>query len=130
MSKVSPLFELLNSINHTKQDLIENQIYTDKDYNSFVINKFLSGDIDTIIYANEMNIRPFLPKKMQYDFLRSTIRKRKRFVKWLKPQENNDIEVISRYYNCSLKRARDYYTLLSREQLDIIYDKTEKGGKV
>jgi len=130
MSKVSPLFELLNSINHTKQDLIENQIYTDKDYNSFVINKFLSGDIDTIIYANEMNIRPFLPKKMQYDFLRSTIRKRKRFVKWLKPQENNDIEVISQYYNCSLKRARDYYTLLSREQLDIIYDKTEKGGKV
>lgn len=128
--KINPVFEFLNSINSNKRDLIEECILTEKDYNPFIINRFLSGEMDTVIYANEMNIRPFVAKKLQYDFLRKIIRGRKRYVKWLKPIENEDQCAISAYYKCSMKQAREYYSLLSNEQIDIIKTETERGGKI
>jgi hypothetical protein len=130
MSKQSPLFEILNSINHNKRDLISECVYQEKDYNPYVINRFLSGQMDSVIYANEMNIRPFLPKKLQYDFLRNAIRSRKRYSKWLKPELDENLSVICEYYNCSMRDARRYSELLNEEQIRIIHEKTSKGGKV
>jgi len=131
MAKPNPLFEILNSINHNKRDLIAECTYEEKDYNPYIINRFLSGEMDTVIYANEMNIRPFLDKKLQYDFLRGVIRPRKRYVKWLKATPEEHIEAVKAYYNCSSKEARHYLSMniLTPEQLETIYQATSKGGK-
>ena len=56
------LKDWLNSINFTKEDLSEDT----KDYPPFIINRCLSGHIDCILFANEMNMnlgngRDFLP---------------------------------------------------------------------
>ena len=48
---MSELKDWLNSINFNKEDLS----YDIKDYPPYVINRCLSGFIDTIMYANEMN---------------------------------------------------------------------------
>jgi len=65
-SKVTP-FDWINSIQHNKTDMMTDE-YMEKSYNSFIINRGLSFGADTVIYANEMNSRPHLDKKMQYDF--------------------------------------------------------------
>ena len=62
---MSELKDWLNSINFNKEDLS----YDINDYPPYVINRCLSGFIDTIMYANEMNRYHNLDKDMQYHFI-------------------------------------------------------------
>ena len=56
------LKDYLNSINFTKEDLMTSEDPTwEKKYPAFIVNKCLSGFIDTIIFSNEMNTYPNLP---------------------------------------------------------------------
>lgn len=87
-------FDYVNQILQGKKDLIVDD-QTEKDYNPFIVNRALSYHFDCILFANEMNRRHFLNKKMQNSFLLNTIRSKKRpFVKWAKPEKNDDIQCI------------------------------------
>jgi hypothetical protein len=68
----------------------------------------------------------FLDKKMQYDYLLHSIPKRKRFSKWIKPEENKDIEVIKEVYGYSDARAREVLDLLPMDKLQQL---VQKGGQ-
>ncbi len=63
---------------------------------------------------------------MQYDYLLSSISKKKRFSKWIKPEENKDIEVIKEVYGYSDQRAREVLDLVSVEDLKQFI---QKGGQ-
>ena len=68
---------------------------TEKDYIPFLVNRSLSYHSDCIMYANEMNRRHYLDKKLQNDFLLNTIRSKKRpFAKWVKSEKSGDIECV------------------------------------
>ena len=71
------LKDWLNSINLNKNNLIDEDPSVEKEYPPFIINKCLSGHLDTVMFANEMNKYPFLPKKMQHDFFIHIVRKKK-----------------------------------------------------
>lgn len=122
------LFDFLNSINYSKENLIVDD-WSEKQYVPFLINKGLSFGTDTVIIANEMNSRPHLDKKLQYDFLINTIRPRKRYNKWLKVEKVEAIETVKAYYGYSTEKARQALSILSEEQLQIIRTKLDKGGK-
>lgn len=117
-------FDYIKSINQTKKYILENE----KDYNPFMVNRGLSYFPDTVLYANEMNMHAHLDKKLQYDFLINIIRKRKRFSKWNKHSESNDIKAIKQYYGYSNEKARDVISLLSKNELKIIKEKIDHGG--
>jgi hypothetical protein len=86
------LGDYLNAINYTKEPLLDTEDESvEKGYTPFVVNRCLSYFIDTILYANEMNLRPETDKKMQFDYLQRTIRKNKRYSKWLKQARRNTI---------------------------------------
>lgn len=123
---ISP-FVFLNSINHTKEDLIVDE-WSEKQYNSYVINKGLSYGSDTVVQANEMNSRPHLDKKLQYQFLINTIRPMKRFNKWIKADKIEAIDVVKTYYGYSTEKARQALSILNSKQLDYLKQKLEKGG--
>lgn len=125
MSEVK-LFDFLNSINFSKEDILTED--NEKVYNPYVLNHFLSGTIDTVLAANEMNIRPNLDARMQYDFLKGIIRKRKRFSKWLKPEQFDKIDVIKEYYGYSNNKAKDIADLVSDEEIKHMLTRLEKGG--
>jgi hypothetical protein len=61
---------------------------------AFVVNKCMSGHIDTIMFANEMNMNHGLPTKLQYDFLLNSVRKRKRFSPRLKKEKIQDLDAV------------------------------------
>lgn len=121
-------FEFLTAINDTKKNLIVDDI-TEKAYNPFMVNRGLSYFSDTVLFANEMNLVPGLDKKLQFDFHINTIRKRKRFSKWLKAETESDLEVVKEYYGYSNEKARQALTLLSPEQTEKIRIKVSKGGR-
>ena len=121
-------FDYLNSINSTKKDIMEDDI-AEKAYNSFMVNRGLSYFNDTVLMANEMNLYSHLDKKLQYHFYINIVRKRKRFSKWAKPETESDIEAVKEYYGYSNEKARQAITLLSPENITIIKQKVNKGGR-
>jgi hypothetical protein len=122
-------FDFLNSINDTKKDLIKEDPQVEKDYAPFIANKSLSYFHDTLFFANEMNLNYHLPKKMQYDFLLYSITKKKRFSKWHKADKVDLVDLLCREYSYSKKRAIEVIDLLSKEQIDLIKEKYNTGGR-
>ena len=121
-------FDYVNSVSHTKKDIMVDDI-TEKGYSSFTINRSLSYFYDTIQLANVMNQYHHTANKLQYHFLINIIRKRKRFSKWMKPEQVSDIEAIKQYYGYSNEKAKQVFSLLSPEQITIIIQKVSKGGR-
>jgi purine-nucleoside phosphorylase len=79
--------------------------------------------------ANEMNIQHHLDNRLQFDFFINIIRKRKRFSKWFKPETISDVEVVKAYYGYSNDKARQALSLLTKEQLEVLKKKVNKGGR-
>ena len=92
------LGDYLNAINYTKEPLLDTDDESvEKGYTPFVVNRCLSYFIDTVLYANEMNRRPETDKKMQFDYLQKSIRKNKRYSKWLKQESVENLDIIKQY---------------------------------
>jgi hypothetical protein len=121
------LKDWLNSINFSKENLIEDSSSI-KDYSPYVINRCLSGEIDCVLFANEMNLNHHLDKYMQYSFFLNTIRKRKRYSPWLRKDKIKDLECVKRYYGYSNEKASQALKILSKEQINFIKQRLEIGG--
>jgi hypothetical protein len=122
------LKDWLNSINHTKNNLLDETPEAVKEYQPFIINKCLSGHIDCILFANEMNKFHHLDKDMQYSFYINTLRKRKRFSPWLRKDKIKDLECVKQYYGYSNEKASQALNILSKSQLDFIKQRLDIGG--
>ena len=123
------LKDWLNSINFNKNNLVEEDPDCIGKYPPFIVNKCLSGELDSLMYANEMNKVHFLPKKLQYDFLLNSVRKRKRFSPWIRKESIKDLECVKSYYGYSNEKALQALKILSKTQIDFIKSKLETGGK-
>ena len=125
-------FDFINDINFGKKNLMhktENDELSEKAYIPYITNRSLSYFTDTLLYANEMNKYGHLDNKLQYEFLLNSIRPKKRFAKWHKPEQDDDIELVSEFYNYSLPKARIVLSILSDKQLSAIRDRMTLGIK-
>ena len=122
------LKDWLNSINFNKQSLIEEDPSEIKNYPPYIINRCLSGHLDCIMFANEMNKYSFLDKDMQYSFYLNSLRKKKRFSPWLRKDKVTDLEIIKQYYGYSNEKASNALKILTPEQIKFIKQRLEIGG--
>ena len=118
------LKDWLNSINFTKEDLTEDI----KSYPPYIVNRCLSGHIDCLMYANEMNMHHQLDKDMQYSFYLNSLRKKKRFSPWLRKDKVTDLECVKSYYGYSNEKASQALKILTKEQLNFIKQRLDIGG--
>ena len=125
---MTELKDWLNSINFNKQNLIEEDQSEIKNYPPYIINRCLSGHLDCIMFANEMNKYSFLDKHMQYSFYLNTLRKKKRFSPWLRKDKVTDLEIIKQYYGYSNEKASNALKILTPEQINFIKQRLETGG--
>ena len=125
------LKDYLQAINETKKPLLESDDKEwEKKYPPFVINRCLSMFYDTIMHSNEMNGLHFLPKTMQFHYLINSIRKKKRFGgKWLSQAKLKDMDIVKEYYGFSNAKAKEALTLLTKDQIEIIRNNLNKGGR-
>jgi hypothetical protein len=118
-------FDFVNSVSHNKQDLFKEDI-SESDYIPFVVNKSLSYFVDTILYANEMN-KVGVDNKLQYHYLLNTIRPAKRFAKWVKRENIEDVAAVKQFYGYSTEKATQALTILSSDNLHYIKQKLQRG---
>jgi len=124
-------FDFVTDINLDKKDIMtnsDNPELAQKTYNPYLTNRALSYFPDTIDLANFMNMYPDLDNKMQYDFLLNSVRKRKRFSKWHKSSEDENLPIVMDYYGYSVNQAKEVIRILDDEQINFIKQKMDKGG--
>ena len=132
MAKTNP-FDYINSINTSKKNLMrdtDNYILAEKSYSPFLTNRALSYHTDTIAVANEMNINHPLDKRLQYEFLLNIVRPKKRYASWSKKGSSVGVDLIKEYYKYNDVKARQALDILTKDQLKILRNKMEKGGKL
>lgn len=115
--KVTP-FDFLNSITYGKNDIYSEE--TKGQYVPYIINNSLSYFPDTVLYANDMNMYPDLPKYFQYKYFLSSIAKRRRFSKWAKKIDDEDVDLISEIYEVSRQKAEEIRSVLTPAQLETL----------
>ena len=121
-------FQYIASINNTKKDLMVDD-EAEKGYSPFMVNRGLSYFQDTVLFANEMNRAGHLDHRLQYDFLRTAIRPRKRFSKWMKKTVPAKIDVIKEYYGYSDNKAESIADLISDDDIKEMKSYLSQGGK-
>ena len=122
------LKDWLNSVNFNKDNLIEGDEEAISSYPPYIVNRCLSGHLDTVLFANEMNKYSNIDKDMQYSFFLYTLRKRKRFSPWLKKEQIDNLDLVKKHYGYSNDKAKIAVSLLTQTQLEYIRNKHEKGG--
>lgn len=121
--------EVVPSILQTKENMLVSE-QDENEYVPFIVNKALAFHYDCVGFANEMNMRPFLDKKLQYDFLLHTVRGYKRpFQKWYKREKDENIDLIKEYFHFSTEKAKQALSILSEKDLLEIKKRLDKGGK-
>jgi hypothetical protein len=131
-SKYTP-FDFINAVSETKRDIIlrdEDPAHAEKLYNPYIVNKGMSFHSDTILHANEMNMRHNLFKDAQFRYYLGALKSRKRYSKWLKLEKDEDLDLIQKHYQCNRQVAKQYFAVLTPEQLKDINRKSVVGGEV
>lgn len=127
VEKITP-FTFMTSVSETKQNLLNDNEEIIKEYNSYIINRGFGYFLDTILYANELNIHNSMPKEAQYMYYLASLRKRKRYSKWHKLERNPDLDLVQKIYNCRTEIAKQYLKLLSKDNLDKLREISDVGG--
>jgi len=128
------LFDIVENLNKgTNSPHLMEDDSTDNPYNklylTFTINRAMSQHPDTILLANALNQYPNIAPRMHYDFLRHTIRPRRRYGAWAKQKNTTeDIKLIMQKYNYSLAKAHEAITLFDEKSLAKLRKEMNHGG--
>ena len=105
------LKDYLKAVNQSKEKLMdtEDEVW-EKKYPAYIVNKCLAPyDKQTCLFVNEVNRRPHLENKLQFDFLINSLRRMNRYSPW--------------------QKAKSALTILNNEQIKHIKKKLNKGGR-
>lgn len=116
------LFDYVNSINN-KEYIFNEETYNKKNYSQFVINMAFSYFPDTILFVNECNMLPNMTDKQHYDFLYYTIRKGKRFSKWNKKSNDEELKAVAEFYNIGIREAKEMRSIIPESEMERIMNR-------
>lgn len=120
-------FDFLNDISYAKKGIWSDE--TKSSYKPYMINRFLSGSPDCVLFANDMNSMAHLDADMQYDYYFYSLRQKKRFAKWMKAEKNEQIDMLMEFYGYNFKRAKEVISLHTEKDFKRIQSALDKGGK-
>lgn len=124
-------FDFIKSASQSKKDLIRGSDYpeqVEKQYTPYIVNRGFTYFEDTILHANEMNMRHHLFNDAQYRYYLGVLRPRNRFSKWHKAEKNADLDAIQEVYSVNRTVAKMYLKALSKSDLKRVHERLQKGG--
>ena len=126
MSNIS-VFTYINALNAGQTMEVDEKIY-----NKFLVTRFFSYFIDTVLMADIVNAlqSPLVSAQNHYDLYLEAINPRKRFSKWFKAEKNDLVEMVSEYFGLSLLKSHEALKCLSKEQIEEIkewWNETQKN---
>lgn len=123
-------FDYINNISSSTESIWAGDI-SEKEYPGYMINRGLSQYRDTVLFAQEMNMKgPYISNRMQYDFyLLGISHKKKRFAKWHKPDKLEKIERLAAHHGINIRMMEQYASLMSESDFDSLLAQLETGGR-
>lgn len=131
---VRNIFDWLNHITYLKTPSSEFEEEDWDKFNSYMVNRFISMDVNFIELVNYVQITPYENKEQLYNIYKEFIPKKKMFFKYLKSKHKSPppklIETFKEYFECSLSEAESHIKMLKPRDHKIIlshmgYDEKE-----
>jgi hypothetical protein len=125
------LFEYLNAMTKDNKELDFDDEEIKKNYNNFIINRFVSMAEAYIPLVNEIN-QYDLPKSVHYRYFWSALPKKNHYFKYIKKGKDLDIDekkYIAEYFEVGLKDAERYIEILNEQQIAEILKVFKFGRK-
>ena len=131
MTTKKGLFDVIGDLSYQKKHLINMSEVSESEYVPYMTNKAFSFHIDSLFYANDMNIYSDLDKAIQYDYYFHSLSKKKRYSKWFKPDNEERVLKIQQFFECNKDVAIEYMNILGKEEIDSIVEKMKStGGRI
>jgi len=121
-------FDFIAAVGQTKVDMLANDPSMEKAYTPYVINRGFSYFIDTILHANEMNIKNNLDNGPQFYYYMGSLPSKKRFSKWHKAEKSESLDLIQEHYGVRREIAKQYLKILGESDLENIREIHDQGG--
>lgn len=125
------LFDILDDIKWHKTGTLLDDPEHEKAFNNFIVLRMLAQNSDACEWVNLINeYQQTLSKKQLYKMLVAMIPKEKTydgFVKSASLEDDDNIKYVSKFYECSLKEAREYVVVMGKEWS--VEVKNRFGGK-
>lgn len=123
-------FDFVTSITYSKKDLFDEDPLAAKAYVPYIINRALSYFPDTLFYANEINRNAHLQPRIQFLFFLNSIRKARRFSKWIKQEAGEDLLAVQQFFGYNTQKAKQALLMLTQEQVKFIKTKIAARGEI
>jgi len=122
--------DFLPDLYERKKNILRMDPDAEKDFAPFIINRAVSMNYDTVLWANEMNKANCATKQMVYDFYCYGLRAGRRYSKWAKKENDDDVAFICEAFSYNKKKAEAALKLISQEELNELRRKFDTGGIV
>ena len=130
--KPSLLFEFLKGMTEKKTTFDFSLSEINKEYDQYIINRFVSMTQVFIPIVNQMNKIQNISNETHYEFYKSILPKKSIYFNYIKKEKEvnkYDIECIAKYFEISLREARMYCEVLKKEDIKKIVKKFDYGRK-
>ena len=97
-------------------------------YDPWFMNRICANNNDTVYFAEMLNTFPGISKQMSYDFYYYGLERGRRYGKWRKGQDDDEVKCVAAAYGINRRRAAQYIKLLGEEGLKAVIASQEKGG--
>jgi len=119
------LFDYLKALTERNEFLDFDNEEVSKDYQPFMINRFVSmAEVFTQV-VNEINRYSDIPKETHFRYLFSVLPKRRQFFKYIKKKKDltqDEKLIIAHYFEVGLTDAERYIQMLDENQIKEILD--------
>jgi hypothetical protein len=75
-----------------------------------------------------MNRLPHTDKKMQFEYLLTSIRKNKRYSKWLRRESEENLDLVKQFYGYSDTKAREILDIITDDDIIWMKQMIDTGG--
>jgi len=128
MKSIKDIWGWLNEITLYKTPSKEISEESWESFNSYMINRFISMNMNYVEVANHAQTIPYDQKQQLYDFYREFIPKSKVFLKYIKSSKKSPnqelIKHLALYFGCGLREAESHSVLLEKPVLKQILEET------
>ena len=128
---MATFFDMLNEITNFKGDLDFTDPDVLKNYDEYMINRYLSS-LDVLVpFVNDVNLYP-VPKATHYALFRDMIPKGNYSFDYVRKSKKDDqkeemLQCLCKYYEIGLREAEMYFQILTGDQLRTIATELSYG---
>ncbi len=128
---IKNIFDWLNQLTSIKSSP---DVFSEEDWgkwNTYMIHRFVSMNPDYIELVNYIQTIPYENKKQIYNIYKEMLPKKQQFFRYIKTnkkmKDRDLLGYISKYFECSVREADSYLTLLHKKDIKEIL--TQMGIK-